>query len=137
METAQNTADRQMETAPSPAGRQRQTAKAPPDDKADGTEPRRSPKGDGEERLRTTTATARSDGEERRKGLTRSAARPYAGSPVAMRSSKWAPVSETAAPGVGNWSMIWSSAYAFPGTLICLIVQPAASVHARAERMSL
>lgn len=54
--------------------------------------------------------TANGAATERRKGSTCSATRSYAGSPVAMRSSKWAPVSDTAAPGVGNWSMIWSSA---------------------------
>lgn len=33
-----------------------------------------------------------------------------AGSPVEMRSSKWAPFSGTAVPEEGNWSMTWSSA---------------------------
>ncbi|MDQ0795311.1 hypothetical protein QFZ58_003799 [Streptomyces sp. B1I3] len=45
-----------------------------------------------------------------RHGPQRAAGRRQAGSPVAIRSSKWAPRSDTAAPEVGNWSMTWSSA---------------------------
>lgn len=60
-----------------------------------------------------------------------------AGSPVATRSSNLAPTLSTAVPAEGNWSMIWSSAYVFPGTSTFLTTQPAASAHALADRKSL